>query len=400
MLRDLFDAEDEGYLTDTALLDRLVTEKLESEAATLRAEGWKWVEIMPEIDHGSLRGMNRVDAEPLPIDEEQEAETQMLAAEYDALIEEHGDDPPEDIAKQLQTLSDKIDELAEPSLRWNQADMARAGVVIGIDRGGRLATVRGLVRPEDEPDVERDASEAGPATAPVRTAPKLLPDTLVEALTAQRTAALRAVLAGNADVALTATVHAMALPLFYADVGTESCLALRLDSPSLRGSAEGIEESQAAKELTERASLWRTRLPDDPGAFWDWLSQQSAAIRLDLLAFCAGNAVNAVKKPHDRSDGSRLAHADRLAVALNLDMTQWWRPSAATYLGRVSKNRILEAVAEAVSPSAAENLATMKKDALVTEAERRLSGTGWLPPILRSPDPTARAENIAAQAAA
>jgi ParB family chromosome partitioning protein len=273
--------------------------------------------------------------------------------------------------------------------------MARAGVVVGIDRGGRLATVRGLVRPEDEPEVERDASEASPATASTHTTPKLLSDTLVEDLTAQRTAALRAVLAGNIDVALTATVHAMALPLFYADVGTESCLALRLDSPSLRGSAEGIEDSQAGQMLTERAALWRGRLPDDPGALWDWLLQQSAAIRLDLLAFCAGNAVNVVKKPHDRGDGSRLAHADRLAVALKLDMTQWWHPSAATYLGRVSKSRILDAVAEAVSPSAAENLATMKKDALVAEAERRLSGTGWLPPILRSPTPSAPEEDMA-----
>ena len=71
-------------------------------------------------------------------------------------------------------------------------------------------------------------------------------------------------------------------------------------------------------------------------------------------------------------------HADRLAAALSLDMAQWWQPSARSYLGRVAKARVLEAVAEGVSPSAAENLAKLKKDALVKLAEERLAGTGWL----------------------
>jgi ParB family chromosome partitioning protein len=398
VLRDLFDTEHEGYLTDIALLDRLVTKKLEAEEKKLRAEGWKWVEIMPEIDHARLNGMASVDPEDLPIDEEREEESQRLAAEYDALVEEYGDDPPGNIAKQLQTLSNRIDELSTPELHWNQADMARAGVVIGINGTGRLAAVRGLVKPEDAPEAEPPSEDEGIASVPA--APKLISDRLVEDLTAQRTAALRTVLAGNADVALTATVHAMALPLFYGHVDHESCLVVRFDSPSLRGSAEGIEDGQAAKMLAECAAIWRERLPEEAEGLWDWLAKQKTATRLDLLAFCAGSAVNAVKKPHDRSDAPRLAHADRLAVALRLDMAQWWQPSAANYFARVSKTRILEAVTEAVSPSAAENLATMKKAALVDEAEQRLSGKGWLPPVLRSQVPPAATERIALPEAA
>jgi ParB family chromosome partitioning protein len=400
VLRDLFDAEHQGYLTDIVLLDRLVAEKLEGEAATLRAEGWKWVEIMPEIDHARLRGMGSVDPEPLPIDEEREEERDRLGAEYDALAEEHGEDPPEEIAAQLESLSAKIDELAAGQLRWQPADMARAGVAIGIDPAGRLTTVRGLVRPGDEPEMERDASEERADTASAHATPRLLSDRLVEDLTAQRTLALRAVLAGDADIALTATVHALALPLFYGHSDPESCLAIRLDSPALQGSAEGIAETPAGKMLTECASVWRECLPEEAGAFWTWLLEQSTATRLDLLAYCAGSAVDAVKKPHERADAGRLGHADRLALALRLDMTQWWRPTAATYLARVSKTRILEAVTEAVSVSAAENLATMKKDALVAEAEQRLSGKSWLPPILRCPGPAAPPASIAPPTAA
>jgi len=35
-----------------------------------------------------------------------------------------------------------------------------------------------------------------------------------------------------------------------------------------------------------------------------------------------------VRKRHERN-ASRLAHADRLAGSLGLDMTQWWQPTNA-----------------------------------------------------------------------
>jgi hypothetical protein len=49
VLRDLFDADSAGWITDPALLNRLVAEKLEREADSIRAQGWKWVEIMPDV---------------------------------------------------------------------------------------------------------------------------------------------------------------------------------------------------------------------------------------------------------------------------------------------------------------------------------------------------------------
>ena len=86
-----------------------------------------------------------------------------------------------------------------------------------------------------------------------------------------------------------------------------------------------------------------------------------------------------------RQDAARFAHADRLAIAVSLDMAQWRQPTAQNYLGRVSKQRIMEAVAQGVSLEAAENLQKLKKDALVSHAEQRLAGTGWLSALLRSP---------------
>src|ERR1700744_2281974 len=89
ILRDLFQPDHEGYLTDPALLDRLVTEKLEREAEAIRAEGWKWVIIMPTIEREKLRGLGRVHPAQEPPTEEQQAEIDALTARYEALIEEH-----------------------------------------------------------------------------------------------------------------------------------------------------------------------------------------------------------------------------------------------------------------------------------------------------------------------
>jgi ParB family chromosome partitioning protein len=200
----------------------------------------------------------------------------------------------------------------------------------------------------------------------------------------------------RSDIALTAGENPLALPMFFPHE-RDSCLDLRLDSTSLHSSAEGIEDSPAGKALAEAHAAWLRRLPRTPEALWDWLLAQDQAARLDLLATCAGCSVNAVRKRHDRADNDRLAHADRLAVGL--DMSQWWQPTAASYLRSVTKAMILEAVREAVIPEAADNLAALKKDALTAEAERRLSGTGWLPAVLRAPAAVHQAPALEAAAA-
>ena len=83
----------------------------------------------------------------------------------------------------------------------------------------------------------------------------------------------------------------------------------------------------------------------------------------------------------------RIAQADRLARAVNLDMVEaGWRPTVDNYLGRVTKPRILEAVREARGEQAAQLIDHLKKAEMAKEAERLLDGTGWLPEPLRLVD--------------
>lgn len=132
--------------------------------------------------------------------------------------------------------------------------------------------------------------------------------------------------------------------------------------------------------MSARHDAWATMLPEID-ELWAWLTAQNEETRLSILAYCVARMVNAVQRPNG---GKRaLAHARELAGAVGLDMADWWTPTRDSYLGRVSKSRILDAVREGASAKDADDIAGLKKDAMVEHAERLLSGKRWLPMILR-----------------
>jgi ParB family chromosome partitioning protein len=127
-------------------------------------------------------------------------------------------------------------------------------------------------------------------------------------------------------------------------------------------------------------------MPQDPGEAWTFVVGLDGDSRMALLAHCAGLSVNAVRT-WERRPGA-LAHADVLAQALSLDMTANWTATERSYFGRVTKARIGEAVAEAVGEDAAERIGGMKKQPMAEAAEQLVAGSGWLPPLLRTPKPS------------
>jgi ParB family chromosome partitioning protein len=369
IITDLFRAESESYLTDPALLDRLMSEKLEREAEAVRQEGWKWVEIMPDpVDLNTAGDFGEVKGKAQPLLPKQAKALAKAEREADRLRER--DELDDDEAERLDACEAEIETLSERTYMWSDRQKARAGAIVSVDHGGKLAVLRGLIRPEDmkaekPADDESAPDEAGQSPRPCFSA-KLADD-----LTAHRTAALRAVLAARPEVALAAAVHALALPVFYAD-RDQSGLAVNAASPFLR--AEGIEDSPAVKQLAEQHGEWAARLPGEETALWDWLRVQEAATLTGWLAYCVACTV----KP-ERGD-----HTGQLAAAVSLDMAQWWQPTVAGYLGRVSKTLICEAVTEAKGKAAADNIAALKKDDMADHAAELLAGTGWLPAMLRA----------------
>jgi len=72
-----------------------------------------------------------------------------------------------------------------------------------------------------------------------------------------------------------------------------------------------------------------------------------------------------------------------LARALTFDMANWWQPTAANYFARIKKDQILRAIQEATGALVKERLRSLKKQDLAAEAEKSVTGTGWLPELLR-----------------
>jgi ParB family chromosome partitioning protein len=114
------------------------------------------------------------------------------------------------------------------------------------------------------------------------------------------------------------------------------------------------------------------------------LLEQDQAMLLRLLTFATGKTLDAVQQAHETAGHGRLAGADDLATAINLNMADWWNSTGEDYFTRVSKPAILSAVTEGVSAQAAENIARMKKPEMASAAERLLDGKGWLPAPLRA----------------
>jgi ParB family chromosome partitioning protein len=224
-----------------------------------------------------------------------------------------------------------------------------------------------------------------------------LSERLITELTAHRTLALRDALANDPGVAFTAALHAFCLQTFYR-MPSGTCLEVSARSASFNTQAPGLADSASAKAIVARHQQWAEMLPKDDGGLWQALIAFDRDRQAALFAHCASLTVNAVHEPSNRSP-RRLAHANTLARAVNLDMAAaGWSATVDNYLGRVPKARILEAVREAKREASAQLIDHLKKPDMAKEAERLLAGSGWLPEPLRTPD--ADAADVAPEAGA
>lgn len=393
IIRDLFTEDDGGFFEDGALLDTLAVERLREIAGDVLAEGWKWAEASVDFPHD--HGMRRVYPQLVALSEDDEARLQEAGASHDALTEGFGsyEDMPEAEAEKAQALADEIDRISARRSAYDPEVLARSGVFVCLGHGGEVRIERGFLRAEDEPQEEAepeadvalseaaDVSDEGEDEEAAEETGKPISDSLIRDLSAHRTLGLRLALGNQPVVAMIALTHAMVADLYYR--GGETCLDIRAQSEGLGTHADGIADGAAFEALSERHDGWGAQLPTDAADLWPFLSGLSGDALLDLLAHCVSLTVNAVKLPWERST-ARAEAADRLARAVNLDMTGIWTATAHSYFSRVTKAQIGEAVSEAVSSEAAERIAPMKKGDMAEAAEQLVAGTGWLPSVLRT----------------
>jgi ParB family chromosome partitioning protein len=439
VMRDLFQQDDGGWLENVALLDGLVAEKLKAEAATIAAEGWKWIEAAVDFPYGHAHHLRELEGATADLTAEEQATIDALNAEHAKLEAEYenADELPDGVDERLGEIETALAAFEDRRLSYDPTEIARAGVFVSIDADGSLSVDRGYVRPEDEapvtvdggsetvadrglpegvepssPDVHRAVITIGGRSEPEEDEDDVirpLPDRLVSELTAHRTLALRDAVANNPHVAMTALLYKLCLDAFQ-HIASGACLEASVRHVFFPVQAPDLKDSSSAKAVAERHEAWKADLPKDETQLWDWLAALDEASRGALLAHCVSFGVNALYEKGDRHGGPgvslhgvqrRLAQADRLAQAVRLDMVEaGWRPTVDSYLGRVTKPRILEAVREAKGEQSAQLIGHLKKADMAKEAERLLEGTGWLPEPLRLADvlpaPDARTDAVEA----
>ncbi len=355
------------FLLDAALLDRLAVEKLQTEAEALKAEGWKWVEATPELDYETRGGFRVRQPEPLPLSEEAEAEHVRLAAEYESLYdgsEEYDDETSE----RLDAIDARMEELSVTDRAYGPDVLAIAGAIVTLGRKGEPEVLRGIVRPEDEPEDDREPAASKPGRSFRRRSFRASPKP-------NRRPSARRSPGSPASLSRRWCMRWRAASFAYTAATAAS------SSP---GRARSCASSPGERRNSTSPTAKAERLPEGKDALWHWCLAQDQGTLLDLLAYCAARTVNAVQAKHDRPDSRRLAHANALAAALSLDLTKWFTPTASNFFSRVGRATILSAMAEAKGTPAKRSWDKLKKPALAALAERETAGTAWLPQPLRA----------------
>lgn len=402
--RDLFAEGDAGtYLTDTAVLETLVRDKLATLAEDVRGEGWAWVEAVPHLayeERQAFQNAPRHRREPTTREARRIASLETRLEKIDAELEEACDAEDEAKAEKLEQRRDQVvGELqdAEDALQGYAPEVREvAGAIVTIDRNGEAVIHRGLLREaeakalrtleklrrgfgstegEAANDEHEDADDAPKAAS--------LSDRLAQRLSAHRTAALQIEVARHPHVALAALVHDMVQTVLQPDAyGDGLPLGVRLTAQDrLEGMAPDWPESPAAVALRELQQVAGEALPEDSAELLAVLLAKSQDELVRLLAVCVASTVDVVTPratPHQ--PGAELAQA------VGLDMAAWWKPTAEGYFKHVPKAVILDAVG-AFAPESVTRLAKLKKADIASEAERLADGTGWMPAIFKAAGP-------------
>ena len=397
--RDLFAEDDETFWTDRDLVHRLATARLSKKAKQYEGLGWKWIDVSLDGQFNSNGRIVQKMAELSEADLERVAEltaiSKMISKEWDELVE-----PDEAVKNELRTrfqnCQDANEAIRAPYGYFDAAEMAFAGVLVQINREGKLEVHSGLTIGDDlraldafakgqrtvtgaqEDSFDAEAGKEDAAEAPA------LSMAVVEDLTALRSAALTLAVSERTDIALCIAIHALAKPEFYAlqySGSIETASEIRCNGPHLRLATIDPDNNSAFDEIIRKREVWQMQLPEKQSDLWEWLLAQQQAQLLELLAFLVGMSVNAWQVRHQ--SGTRFIHANQIADAVQLDMKTWWKPSE-TFFKRIPMSVAIEAMRETkAKPELLSAMSKVKKSEAILGALDWLDGSQWLPTVLR-----------------
>lgn len=400
--RELFDDDDSESWVDVALLESLAAAKMEEQAKALAAEqGLAWVKptLDPYASHDLVEGLVRLPAEPAPLTEAELARLDELDASYDehaAILED------EDSAEEAVAAAEAAIEVIERECQGIRARppviapelKAEAGMILVLSRDGTPVLQPVFYGERQTEPTEADSGiEVIPADDGTDKRRTTLSKRLVDELAMQRRDVLALHVASDPGLALDVMVFTLA------DADTHDWrarAATTLRAPLPAGPILGFEakDAPASSALAElRSSLdesWRAGT--DATSRFDLFRALSDDSRAAWLGYVVARSLEASL---NMAGERQLPFQDHLGSLIGIDMAQWWRPTAANYFDRVSKQVILNALTDVGGLELSSRFASVKKSDLAMSAERVFAGTyitevevrekalSWVPEVMR-----------------
>jgi ParB family transcriptional regulator, chromosome partitioning protein len=358
---DLF--SDAVYLENPQLLNDLAAQKLDATKRELEAENWGWIEISVERDYAALSNCGHIHPQPGDVPAELEAARDAIdheLAELERQIEDGNDDAPIDDAytadprraklqDELAEIDGKIDALAA----YDPEHVKIAGCYVSINHDGSPRIEKGLVKKQDR----KRLTKAGDAK---EKKPKGIPATLTRSLEAERLQISQAEMAKNRLVALDLLIFTATSDAFSA--GCDGLdVQFREHDPAVK---EPTAAGHAVKATRKALPLAWLKLKTEAQQFLAF-SNLSDKQKLDLLAWCVAGSL----KPQLAT--GREATAYEMALSLTgAEVASYWRPTAANYLGRITRDQLLDLSRTVISDEWAQYRHRDKKSHLAAQLER------------------------------
>ncbi|MXV05430.1 ParB N-terminal domain-containing protein [Enterobacter sp. ABFQC] len=388
---DLFSDKDSTF-ADASRVKSLLAGKLTVLAARLQQEqGWGWSEFrMTELSgSGEDREQYRFAMPNAVLTEEEEKRVSELEEKMEA-TETHDDE-----YECQQDIDDIYTEAtyreATPEFRaahgiWVSWDGDSFQVQPGIRRltdEDRAAEEQ--VRQERENNVIRHTTPDIPADA--------YPATLVKAMSAERTLAVQAELAGRPDVSVALLTWTLCLGLFERSHGKRSeplKASVSSNQYHLASLAPSGEEGKALTALNAQKAALQATLPENWHLDFTWLLSWSAEQVNTLLGFCAAHGIDGLQER--LYNHTAVSSLDGLEAALDFDLRKWWQPDAESYFGKLKIAQIGKAYEAAGLSARAGEVVKLKRRDAAKAAEQDLNAHGWLPDWMVRPAPAVQAD--------
>ena len=428
---DLFSKDhDEGLAEDAALVRRLAAAKLDAEAERVReAEGWAFVvhELQEDADAYGYRREQPTRREATKDEQQRRAE---IEQELTAMEDEGWDEAtPEGraAAERWDRLEAELEDLDARREAWTPEQKRRCGVYLGVGDAGQVVRRRGLVDPawdrkqREEAEAKRAEPQEGDGTPSLKVQASTagenevepkgkaesveMPRTLVWKLTKARTEALRASMIENPAAAADLLVAHLCERLFFGvqfagrdplpfevsiAAGRDDFCAGTGKSNPARGSHGTDQPSEAQTVFYDALQAWRSRLPQTPDGLPGFIAGLTSDEKTGLLALLAAASLNTVSEATGSFHGKMSDESiGRVAKHVGCDVRKWWRPTAESFFGGLTKAGIAAALDEAYTQAHGKTLSRaagvdgLKKDAAAGRAEALVSNLDWLPGPLR-----------------